>query len=640
MDEQHKLVMELQAKLAELDQRVGNYRRDMVAEFERYTDTLLQNTSSSVSTAVTETISLSKKNYPSLYSPPPPADESGSASSTTNTTTTTNTQEQPSRSSSLPAHEINSTLFPQYSFPKPKSSHFKAPTAATTRTEDDIITEVARSPHEREREFQGVFTPSYLPLLGDNRHDRRASHDYIKNLPPPPRSPSPRSVPDDIIIDTTHADASTDIPRSLATTPDPSKPEPIQRRDTEDSTVSDNSEGVVRRSALRTSSNSSMKPSPRRVRFEFEGVEVLPTSSPIPQQTLLTEGSLLQPSEEEGPGSEQVEDIAYFQEEEEPSPPRPKRITSSQRLLALSRSLKEEDGTTWSTVGGQSDDASSTERGPDSSDSLTGLSQKLLESNTSSNSSNPPSAIKKSSNSPVLSPAATARAEAARSGEDTDSDDDDALNMPSLSSMKGRRSLPEPAILSPATPQDREALTSPSSTPRIPDRLFKNFDELGHDADVAQQEFTMDDLEDELYNIDERGGYNGSSLDEPEDEEEDSPSTKSPASPSGGAPILSQYSRSPAQPIMRVASEPQPATSAGVIGSYRGHPFSMPVVNEDMHEKVAAMGDVTTFVGSIRDGGTASFRGSLAAASFSGAPRSFTERMMMEDMESERRSGR
>lgn len=416
--------------------------------------------------------------------------------------------------------------------------------------------------------------------------------------------------------------------------------------------MSDTSEGTIRRSALRTSSNSSMKASPRRVRFDFEGVEVLPTSSPLPPPTILSEGTLSQPSADDEPGSEQVEDISYFQEEEEPSPPRPKRITSSQRLLALSRSSKEEDGITWTTVDGQSDDASSIEKGADSTDSLTDLSRPppSTQNHASSSPTNRPSAIKRASNSPVLSPAAAARAEAAKTGEETDSDDDDALDMPSLSSMKGRKSLPEASILSPATPHLHEPLNSPSTTPQISDRRFKGISELGgHDKlDVAHQDFTMDDLDDEVFNFEERR-YNGSSIDEPEheevedeDQEEDSPSTKSPASSSGGAPILSQYSRSPAQPIMRQTPQPQQAPNAGslgVIGSYRGHPFSMPIVNEEIHEKVAAMGDVTTFVGSVRDGGTASYRGSYTPASFSGAPRSFTERMMMEDLKkNEKRS--
>jgi len=219
--------------------------------------------------------------------------------------------------------------------------------------------------------------------------------------------------------------------------------------------------------------------------------------------------------------------------------------------------------------------------------------------------------------------------------------------MPSLSSIKGRKSLPEAAILSPVASQHHEPLKAAPSTPQISDRRLKDINQLmGDDKfDVAHQDFNMDDLDDEVFDFEERG-HNGTSFDDAadQDEEEDSSSTKSPASPIGGAPILSQYSRSPAQPIMRQNLEQQQAQGAGVgsqgiIGSYRGHPFSMPIVNEEMHEKIAAMGDVKSFVGSVRDGESASIRASYTgAASFTGAPRSFTERMIMEDFENEKRS--
>jgi len=624
MDEQRRLVIELHTKLAELDQRVGNYRRDMVAEFEKYTENLLHDTPKDISIAVSEMISLSKKNYQSLYPPFLEACESGSAPAGIN--------QEPPPSSPSTAHETSSPTFRQYSFPSPKS-HFRA----SADWKDD--TDIARSPHEREREFQGVFTPSYLPLLGDTRQDRRTSHDSNNT-----RSPSPRSV-----SEPSHVDASTDTPHSLTTTPDLQKPLPPRRRDTEDSTVSDTSEGTVRRSALRTSSNSSMKPSPRRVRFDFEGVEVLPTSSPLPPSTMLSEGSLSEPSADDEPESEQVEDISYFQEEEELPPP-PKRVTSSQRLLALSRSSREDDGTTWTTVNGPSDDSSSIEKGADSHDSLTDLSH-TSQNRPSLNLTNRSVGDNRSPNSPALSSEAAARANAARSEEDTDSDDD-ALDMPSLSSMKGRKSLPEPAILSPASPQQYEPLNSPSATPQIADRRWKDIETLGGDGkiDVDHQDFTMDDLDDEVFNFEERG-YNGSSLEEPEDEDDeddDSPSTKSPASPTGGAPVLSQYGQSPGRPIMRQAlqpQQPQSAGSLGVIGSYRGHPFSMPVVNEDIHAKIAAMDDVKSFVGGVDgksgfdDGDMASYRASYSGASFTGAPRSLTERMMMDELRETGRSG-
>lgn len=616
MDEQRKLVIELQAKLAELDQRVGNYRRDMVAQFEKFAEDLLRNTPKEVSDGVSETIAASKGDYQALY----PACESGS---------TAGISQEPKQPQAPPEvaeggdGEDDAPTHLQYRFPKP-TSYFRG-------KQEDI--EVARSPHEREREFQGVFTPIYLPLLGDNRLERRASHDT------PTTPPSPRST-----LESSQVDASTD-PRSSTATPDIQKPPLPKRRDTEDSTVSDTSEGTVRRSALRRSSNSSMKASPRRVRFDVEGVEVLPTSSPLPSTTLLSEGSpLSQPSADDEPGSEQVEDISYFQEEE--SPPRPKRISSSQRLLALSRSTKEEDGITWMTVAAPPDGSPSIEKVGNSNDSLAELSAQSTDtskspklSSESLTSENQPAGLR------ALSAEAASRSEAGQKSDDTESDED-TLDMPSLSSMKGRKTLPPAAILSPTVPHPNEAPKSPTASHQISDRRWKDFGtlgkEVGSDAD-QDLAFGGDDLDDEVFNFEEQQGYHVSPPEEL-DEEEDSASTESPTSPAGNLG-LSQYSQSPGRPIIRqpVQQQHPPAVgSLGVIGSYRGHPFSMPVVNEDMHAKIAAMDDIKSFVGSVDgrsgvdDGDMASYRVSGKGASFT--PRSFTERMFLEDLQESERS--
>ena len=136
------------------------------------------------------------------------------------------------------------------------------------RRDTDETDEPPRSPqHEREKEFQGLFTPSYLPLLdSSSRNERRSS-------PEPP--PSPRQIlkgkqPD---MDSFNVDAGIET-RSL-TTPEPKRPATPKRRNTDEvSIASDWSDGPVRRSALRRSSSSSKGQSPRRVRFDVAGEEV------------------------------------------------------------------------------------------------------------------------------------------------------------------------------------------------------------------------------------------------------------------------------------------------------------------------------------------------------------------------------
>lgn len=69
----------------------------------------------------------------------------------------------------------------------------------------------------------------------------------------------------------------------------------------------------------------------------------------------------------------------------------------------------------------------------------------------------------------------------------------------------------------------------------------------------------------------------------------------------------------------------------------------MPIVkNPELHAQAASQGDFDSFVGGV-DGRSgidesdfSSYRASIAPGGFVGTPRSFTERLMMEDMEAER----
>jgi hypothetical protein len=86
--------------------------------------------------------------------------------------------------------------------------------------------------------------------------------------------------------------------------------------------------------------------------------------------------------------------------------------------------------------------------------------------------------------------------------------------------------------------------------------------------------------------------------------------------------------------------------TAPIVGSYKGKPITMPVVvDPDVQQQAASLGDFNSFVGGL-DGRSgmdeadpSSFRASISKASgFSGTPRSFSERLMMEEVE-ERRKG-
>ncbi|UKZ80758.1 hypothetical protein TrVFT333_008522 [Trichoderma virens FT-333] len=69
----------------------------------------------------------------------------------------------------------------------------------------------------------------------------------------------------------------------------------------------------------------------------------------------------------------------------------------------------------------------------------------------------------------------------------------------------------------------------------------------------------------------------------------------------------------------------------------------MPVVrNPEVHARAASLGQFNTFVGGLDgrsgmdEGDLSSFRASVVQPGFTGTPRSFTERFMMEEAQAER----
>ncbi|KUJ19338.1 uncharacterized protein LY89DRAFT_731740 [Mollisia scopiformis] len=591
MDEATRLVTELQSKLVELDQRIWQYRRDMASEFDKYAEDLLRDVPKEVSETVSKSIAESMKGCKSLY----PDSEAPFESCATGTHILPNGNniQQPSVS---PA---------PISFLRPASNEEDSP----------------RSPHEREKEFRGLFTPSYLPLLDStNRNERRSSAD-LASPPPGNISPQPKAM------DPLHVDASTDT-RSLVTSPETTRPSTPRRRNTDEASVgSDWSEGTARRSALRRSSSSS-RHSPRRVRFEVAGEEVLPTASPRATKSVLTEEipPTLGDDMDEEAGSEQIEDV-----DEAP----PKRISSSQALRALSRSPLVDDGTTWTTVTAP----------PDGSASVATTNGFSLGEEDDS----PPlgNGISQLGSSDALGPlgAGSSLGQLAVNNGITKNEvettsDDDLLDMPLL-----RRQGPSPAsmlspvkMLSPANPTDISNNKSPTASTR-PSRAWQDLENLGHHHTGSRGEDLKFDAgdDDEMFNFDENAERQSSPAGQ-DDEEYDDFDTDAPVSPISKESV-SRFSTSPARDIIR-PSPPKNAvpTTKGVVGSYKGHPFSMPIVSPDIHAQAASLGDVNTFVGSV-DGRSGvdesdlkSFKMSGGIGSFSGTPRSLSERMIMEDM--------
>jgi len=283
---------------------------------------------------------------------------------------------------------------------------------------------------------------------------------------------------------------------------------------------------------------------------------------------------------DEEAGSEQIEDI-------DESPPR--RVSSTQALRALSRSPLVDDGTHWTTVSAPPDGSASvasngfSSSGGSSSEDLEidpGLRTRLGES---------PAATKGNSEEESQTPS-----------------DDEMLDMPPLR----RQSASPKSMLSP--------ITSPSK------------------LDAKDYEFIEDDHEDVFHFDENLDPKSPPAL--PEEEEEDEPPTESPTSPTTKPVELSSYSMSPVREVIRPSPPRKTSSTAmGVVGSYKGRPFSMPIVTPEIHAQAASLGALNSFVGSLNgrtgldESDQQSFRAS-GVGSFSGTPRSMSERLMLDDI--------
>lgn len=602
MDEATKLVSDLQFKLAELDHKVYRYQRDMVSEFDKYVEGVLRDVSKDVSETVSRTIKEKTKLYRSLYPEADPPVESCATGSSTST--------------SLVRNGLDANRSPQ---------HTTLPISAPFRRPEEEEEGLPRSPHEREKEFQGLFTPRYLPLLDDpSRTERRSSTTYEK-----PYFPIVDTKRKQKELDIMQVDASTDT-RSLTSSPQGTRPPTPKRRNTDEVSIkSDWSDEPVRRSALRRSSSSSKgHHSPRRVRFEVEGEEVLPTSSPVTLRSPIGDlhGLSFTEEAEEEAGLKQIEDV-----DEEPAP---KRVSSSQALRALSRSPLDDDGTQWTTVTAPPDGSASiaTTNGFSSES----FSEDLQNGTHSSSSESTPRAVQISNGTgQAESGGNSTRTMYAKDEPETPSDDE----MLDIMTPLRRQSQSPASMLSPAVPANIEDNKSPTASTRSTGAAWKDLQSFrGQQKTIRDDDLIFDDDQEEMFNFDE----NVAPLHKPEPLPEEESSESEPellikSRKSNSQP--NSYSRSPAREIVK----PSPTrnavpTTTGIVGSYKGHPFSMPVVNKDIHDQAASMGDIRSFVGSTdgrsgMDAGDAiSFSRSGGIGSYSGTPRSMSERLMLDDI--------
>jgi hypothetical protein len=634
MDEATQLVSELQQKLTQLDQKVSQYRLDMESEFEKYEESLLGAVPKDVSETVSKTIAESKKACRSLYpdearpieslSPPGSGRANGAG------------QSQPGIAPIV-------TAFQRHTIDKTDDSP-KFPY------------------HEREQEFQGLFTPSYLPLLDStSRNERRSSP------PPPARLQDLKGK--QIDMGDSNVDTSEQTSEGSSTgAPEQTHPYTPKRRNTDSFSIASDwsgSEGTPRRSALRRSSSSKGT----RVRFDVMGEEVrmsltcgswsltrfalgqevarhlslianfnkvLPTASPRPFNPIIPD---------------EIYPPTYPDSDDEEDGSQPKRISSSQRLRELSKSPLADDGTEWTTVMAPPDGSASIEtNGLQTSDDedeqleIGGRPKKYI-APVPSDRSTISKAMGGSNGGEELARIKEQEEEQA----DTFSDDE-MVDMPPL-----RRQSASPAsMLSPAIPQDISDNKSPTASTRSPGKPLHSLETTGSIPQTLGSQFTEEYDHDDLFHFDDGDDYEHKSPPPPQDEDESPSSDETARDDSPSSPLkeseplkLSPYSSSPARAIVRPSQRPksEDTPSKGVVGSYKGRPFSMEVVSPEVHAMAASLGNISSFVGSVH-GRTgldecddqsykASFRGS-------GTPRSLSERMRLEDImeaEEQKRKG-
>ena len=598
MDDTARLVSELHSKLADLDGKVAAYQRDMLAEFEKHMEACLKDYPENVSSEVSRVIAESMSRYPSLN--PASPDALGS-----------------------PAADHNKF-----------GDRRKSPPPVLRHT-SGVPKETPRDPHYREKEFHGLFTPTYLPLLEDR--DRIAPAPASAPAQTTPTAPDSGMAPAPLSVDNVNKveDSKTPKPPTIAA----GRPAPIRRlTDISTSSVdSSSSESKIRRSALRrASSASSHKGSPRRVRFEFDGGEVLPSSSPqavnIPA---LPGGAELLPepastsalvTEDESavktkPSSLRVDVDETFTttslldvEGEEDLLPRPKKVSSTQALQALTRSPLEA-GTTWTVVNPD----------PEEPPKMNGLNGAGGVDKTLSSKADSQVTIRAADDVPqrapqpskVTPPAQEARRSRNDESEEDESEDDWLSMRPkkSPSTLAPKKdwatSLPPPKTTSSQTNGKKHVAEDE-------DPLFDFEDDGGSKSNDTSKKYLPDDVDDE--------------------DEDDAPIEFTPKL--RGLPKAIQTAiASDAERIKRLEKNPKSPSAVlfgHSMGSYNGAAIqSNPINNHKLYDEIAGMKDVHFFVGSVdgRSGVEAADLGSYRAMakSYPTAPRSFTERLAMEE---------
>lgn len=589
-------VASLRTKLKDLELRMLAYRQEFIAEFHQHLDTHLSTAPTpAIAAEITTAVQASFGDFPTL-------------------------------SPHLRHQRTGDSISPI----SPQSHHL--PIARDTNDSQS-----QSQPRDRDHELQGLFTPSFLPLLDSHAQDL-PGHPQQHPAEPPgtlahTERPQPAAVAAAAADDT---DALIDCAPGNNGLPDQDtmgqRENGVDALDTsgEDansSISSDRSETKVRKSALRKSSGSAKaQQSPRRVRFDVMGKEVLPTASPkLPTYMNLRPSSPI-------PGNEAPSCDSILGADVELSPP-PRKISSSDALRALSRTPFE-DGTVWTVVNPDSEEASS--------------------EHDSSNTTTPGTVTPPQNNyEPRKFYTGTASGELGLSGDvlentgdqlSDDSSEDEGLSLGGSRKTKMQSPKKQPAakMEMPIRTAEKSGLTKSGATvyPKTAKTPPKGEKAGDHD-------------DNDMFDFETEPGMKPipkATRPEKEDDSDDSDDDGMlEVRPSRTTASALSSSLTTSMPIQRRPKAEETETdeaaskfTIGSIGSYKGRPVMMPVVKDPaLLASAASLGNVDSIVGSLDqsgldEGDPSSYRASIASGAFSGTPRSFTERLLMEDTQAAR----
>ncbi|KAG6167994.1 hypothetical protein E4U11_006270 [Claviceps purpurea] len=408
--------------------------------------------------------------------------------------------------------------------------------------------------------------------------------------------------------------------------------------DSRSSISSDKSDSKPPRSAMRRSSSISKPPqSPRRVRFDFMGEEVLPTSSP--RSSVFSDARIPSP----GPADNEAgctSNLATDPGEDEEEPP-PRKVSSSDALRALSRVSLDEDRTFWTVVNSDSEDS-------DDCQSAQTPRMKELDVRPNATAATRVSNFQGEKDASRAQNCSKTTLNTVIDNMDDTEDEESSTDEEDFLSMARHKAPPSLPFRAPRLPVFSNSVERPAileangQGPRPSNSQRAGLTESRNET-IPRAKNLSDPSEEGVFYFEEDNPGRSERLDKQgpieQEEEEDEVSESDDETYTAPLKLTSPYATSPAVtiPMPKGLRDEEPLTPSrskyhsGTVGSYKGRPLIMSVLrNPDALEQIMSSEPIEPIVGSLRESNTPKVSIEERLASF--APKSFSERLMIEDI--------